>query len=104
MQCRKCKEEIPAGYTFCRRCATSIYVDDEQVTTNYVNKSKINELRKTTYSNNNYEPIVVNNKDLMDKDQNDRKKATLVNIGGLILLLIVLFLIVLIFIKFIKKL
>ena len=105
MQCRKCNEEIKAGYTFCRRCATSIYVDDEQlVPTNYVNKNKITELKSKVYTKSEYKPLEVNNKDLMNKNQNDRKLATLKNIGSLALILLVIFILVLLFLKILKML
>lgn len=101
MQCGKCNEEIPAGYTFCRKCATSIYVDDEPVVNNYVNKSNIS---STNVENNNYKPLDIDNKELMNKDQNDRKKATLLNFGSLAIVIFVLLMAVLIFLKILKKL
>ena len=51
---------------------------------------------KVTNQNQN---IQINNKDLINKDQNDMVKASVVNIGGTILILVVFIIIVIVIIN-----
>ena len=95
MQCRKCHEEIPVGYTFCRNCATSIYVDDEpkkEVETTYVNQDimkKIMQPESIVYDND-YDSVNIYKQMMESKDQNNMKKAVTKNMIDLIIIVSVI--------------
>ena len=107
MECKKCKNIINEGETFCRKCATSIYVDDiEIISTNKpsnVNTNKIvSIIPKLQNNNSNVEPIKnnnpyeINNKDLIDRGQNDEMKAKLSIWVPIIIALLILLTIIII--------
>lgn len=79
MQCRKCKAELLDGETFCRRCATSIYVDDDLINEVSNNNKKCHKIMKVSYGiNNNNEKImehIMSNKELVNRNQNDIEYA-----------------------------
>lgn len=91
MECRKCKAELSEGETFCRRCATSIYVDDDLELDNKTSNKKksivnINKLKditpkikqkesNTSFNNESYIPGAISNKDLVNRNQNNIKAA-----------------------------
>ena len=106
MQCRKCHEEIPVGYTFCRNCATSIYVDDEikpEIETTYVNEDimkKIMQPESIVYDND-YDNVSIYKQMMANKDQNNIKKATTRNMIDLIIIVLtILIVIVILFVMF----
>lgn len=109
MQCRKCKVELSEGETFCRKCATSIYVDDElnNSPSNVENKS-LNKLKNISLIKNKEPKVetvssqIMSNKDLVNNNQNNMEYArnslikSLLLIFSLLLLLIVTIVIIII--------
>ena len=79
MECKKCKAKLNEGETFCRKCATSIYVDDPEPIKTGGSIHKISNIKKaidnkpiTTFS----APETIdlsnfNNKDYINRGQND---------------------------------
>ncbi len=113
MECKKCGAQLMSDDTFCKKCATSIYdVNDidEQINNSSNNRNeilnintlssiiKINPQKKYKVTNQN-QNVQINNKDLINKDQNDMVKASVVNIGGTILILVVFIIIVIVIIN-----
>ena len=98
MQCRKCKAELSDGETFCRKCATSIYVDDDIINNNPINNEKKHIIKKISVNNNNeiFDSKIISNKDLVNRNQNDTEYAkkslirSLITIFSLLLLLIII--------------
>lgn len=117
MKCKNCGALLHETDTFCRTCATP--VDESSIkdninlaTSDFVKINKSNSYVKPKESIvdtnvNNYNPPIskdINNKDLLDKDPNNKVKATIINISGLILLLIIIFILALLFINIVSKL
>lgn len=88
MECKKCKTKLNEGETFCRKCATSIYVEDVVASnqpniSKVANESKIKSLKESIKSKpiqTNSTPqrldlTYINNKDLINRGQNDEKGA-----------------------------
>ena len=108
MQCRKCKTELSEGETFCRKCATSIYVDDYNInnTNTEVNHNNTNIIKKISFNvkkESYIEPSstqILSNKDLINNNQNNMEYArkslikSLVIIFSLLVLLIVTIIII----------
>lgn len=114
MKCKTCGAIIHEGDTFCRTCATPVEKDNyinttnNQATFNFepvekvvseVQKNKTTkEEPKFTLPKNFQKPDKpqkpVDNKDFIDRDANNRTRATIINIGELVLLIIVLIIIV----------
>jgi hypothetical protein len=106
MECKKCKAKLNDGETFCRKCATSIYVDDVvPVYTNGGSIHKINNIKKVndnkTVSSVSSAPTTIdlsniNNKDFINRGQNDESlvkndiKKTLIIVFVTLFLLIAL--------------
>ena len=106
MQCRKCKAELSDGETFCRKCATSIYVDDDIIYNNPVNNEKKHKIKKISFSNNNeiIDNKIVSNKDLVNRNQNDIEYAKKSLIRSLLIIFSVLLLLIIIIAFMIVKL
>lgn len=106
MVCKKCGEPLHSDDTFCKKCAASIYdvVDIDEITKpkqESLNISKLNSLIKfnpeTKYKVSKQTVVQgLDNKNLITRDQNDRVKASIINIGGTVLILIVFIVIVVI--------
>ena len=83
MECKKCKAILKEGETFCRKCATSIYVDDIEVVKPSSGIHKINKIKKAIDMKPTTPYVVpetidlstVNNKDLINRGQNDESIA-----------------------------
>lgn len=88
MECKKCKAILSDGETFCRKCATSIYVEDEVAlvqssNTKVANNHKILNKRESVKSKpleiysapKNLDLSSVNNKELINRGQNDERVA-----------------------------
>ena len=101
MNCRKCGAFIKEGYDFCRKCATPIedigdivvpdIVINNQTNVKTNNLNKIKEMSNNFFSKkdtNNNEPL--ENKDIILKEQNNMKKATLDNVLSALLVIAVL--------------
>lgn len=106
MQCRKCKAELLDGETFCRRCATSIYVDDKLIDGIKDCDRKKHKIMNISLGINNNEKImehVMSNKELVNRKQNDieyaRKSLTKSLIKIFLLLALLVIVIVFIIIK-----
>ena len=80
MECKECKAKLNEGETFCRKCATSIYVDD--VVPIYTNGGSVHKINNVKKANDN-KPVsvnsaptaldlsTINNKDYINRGQND---------------------------------
>ena len=123
MKCEHCGAIIHEGDTFCRTCATPVKKEDyishsrNQATIGFADTDKVNENVTVEHKNkfNLKNEVVklknkqalktpkpgkpVDNHDLIEKDGNNRLKATIINVGGLVVLLIVMFILVKIFIN-----
>lgn len=121
MNCKKCGALLHEGDTFCRTCATPIqehYIENNvNLTTsdfskfNKENNINVKVAEDVHSMNNNYnckhastKTKDINNKDLLDKDPNNKIKATIINISGLVLLLIVIFILIILFINVVSNL
>ena len=81
MECKKCKAKLNDGETFFRKCATSIYVDDiVPVYSNGGAVHKINNIKKvmdnkpvstTSSAPQTLDLSNINNKDFINRGQND---------------------------------
>lgn len=117
MNCKKCGALLHEGDTFCRTCATPVEEStiEENInlaTSDFVKINKhsvhIKPVENIVNDNiNTYEqttPKDINNKDLLDKDPNNKVKATIINISGLILLLIIIFVLIILFLNVLSNL
>lgn len=109
MQCRKCKAELSDGETFCRKCATSIYVDDDIYFNNPSNNTKLHKIkaisfRTSTKENEISQNQVISNKDLVNRNQNDVEYAQKSLIKSLLTIFLLLSLLIIIIIFIIIKL
>lgn len=108
MKCKRCGAVIHEGDTFCRTCASPVedFIDNTKndATINFSNYNRISEIKQTTvvneevnytYKNNNVKlPKEINNKELINKDPNNRLKATIINIGELLAAIIIIFIVI----------
>ena len=123
MKCEHCGAIIHEGDTFCRTCATPVKKDEyidrtrNKATVGFADKDKAEEIvytepkkkfnlkdEVTKFKNNQAlktpEPAKpVDNKAIIKKDGNNRVKASIINIGGLIAILIVVFILIIVFIN-----
>lgn len=118
MNCKKCGALLHEGDTFCRTCATPVQESYIKSNTNIatLDFSKVNKENSTVKvgkdtidmgNDNNYittKTKDINNKDLLDKDPNNKVKATIINISGLILLLIIVFILIILFLNVLSNL
>lgn len=117
MNCKKCGALLHEGDTFCRTCATPVQESYIKSNTNIatLDFSKVNNENSNVKviedvidtGNNNYittKTKDINNKDLLDKDPNNKVKATIINISGLILLLIIIFVLIILFLNVLSNL
>ncbi len=119
MKCKNCGALLHENDTFCRTCAAPV---DESCIEDSINLAtsdfaKTNQPNSHTEivdsiidtsnsNNNNYytNRKDINNKDLLDKDPNNKVKATIINIGGLILMLFIILILIILFIKVVSNL
>jgi hypothetical protein len=125
MKCERCGAIIHEGDTFCRTCATPVKKDDyisherNQATIGFADTTKVAESVTVEHKNkfNLKNKIVeiknkqalkapkevqrkdIDNHNVIDKDGNNRVKATIINIGGLVVILLIVFVLVKIFIS-----
>lgn len=117
MKCKNCGAVIHEGDTFCRTCAAPInekdYInhDVNQATSSFANESIFQKVKKNikvvkepSYHYDEPVPKEINNKDIIDKDANNRTKATIINFVGLAIVLIVFIILCLVFFKIISNL
>ena len=110
MNCRKCGTPIKEGYDFCRKCATPVEEigdivlskPEDMTKTNHLNKDKFKNIKINLINNKSKEEnknMPLENKDLINNNQNDRsgaERANLVSLIFIILSIIAFFAIVLI--------
>lgn len=112
MICRKCGAEIKEGYTFCRKCATSIEdigeitvtnINNNVSNTNKASNVNLDKLKKINHNlfkkneENNASEQFIENKDRITKDMNNKSKAivdTKITVIGIIIGIIIFFVIV----------
>ena len=123
MKCEHCGAIIHEGDTFCRTCATPVKKDEyidrsrNKATVGFADKDKAREIvstepekkfsfkdEVTKFKNKQAlktpEPSKpVDNKAIIKKDGNDRVKATVINVGGLVALIIIIIILIIIFIN-----
>ena len=125
MKCERCGAVIHEGDTFCRTCATPVKKDDyidynrNQATIGFADKEKVSESVTVEHSNkfsikdemvkmknkkalSGPKPVKSNdfdNKSVINKDGNNRVKATISNVGGLVAIIIGIAILVIIFIN-----
>ena len=103
MICRKCGAEIKEGYTFCRKCATpvenigDIVLPDISTNTNKTSNISFDKLKDigSNFINKHQDNNV--NDEFIEKDQNNKSKATvdtMISVIGIIIGIIIFFIIV----------
>ena len=116
MNCRKCGTLIKEGEYFCRKCATPVETIDTNVKlvkqkTNFINMNKLNDVEKKIklmfepkYKEQPFVPGKLSNKELIYKDANNRKQATIENITSAALIILILLIVIFVIYIVISKL
>lgn len=111
MQCKNCGATINQGDTFCRTCAVPVNYDPNTgvetvhnpATDSFMRQGPVDQTQvEPSYQNAEFKPIAPPknttpdedaNKKFVERDGNDRMKATVWNIGYLAILIIILLII-----------
>ncbi len=117
MKCKNCGAIIHEGDTFCHMCARPINQDDyvststNNATSTFKNVKNLNIVKKveekidlSKYHIAKEESKQIENKDLIKQDSNDRVKATLINFGGLFIILLIIFIVVKLILNIVSRL